>query len=307
MDDFGLGADPSFRAACGLIARAAGSDLPLLIGGESGTGKERAARAAHRLSPRRDGPFVALDCGALPETLLEAELFGHARGAFTGATVARGGLIEEAAGGTLFLDEIGEASPAVQLRLLRVTASATFRRVGEARERRADVRLVAASHRDLAEAAREGRFRADLWYRLAAIEVTLPPLRARGRDVLVLARAFLAARRPGARFDAPATAALLRHDWPGNVRELEWAVARAALLSPPGETIGVGDLPPRVRAGPGAGRGGGGLAAELAALEGRRIAEALAAAGGSPSRAARMLGLSRQGLWKKLRRARLGS
>lgn len=312
-EDFGLGNDPAFRAACAVITRAAASDLPLLLGGESGTGKERAARAAHARSPRRDGPFVALHCGALPEALLEAELFGHARGAFTGATAARGGLVEEAARGTLFLDEIGDASPAFQLRLLRVVAAGVFRRVGESRERRADVRLIAATHHDLEGAVREGRFRADLWYRLAAIEVILPPLRARGRDVVLLANAFLAMRRAGARFDPAAIVALRRYAWPGNVRELEWAVARTAVLAPEGDRVGLDDLPARVVAGdrqPGGTADGAGpwsgLAGEVAALESRRIAQALVATHGSRAAAARLLGMSRQGLWKKLRRARFG-
>lgn len=307
-DDFGIGRDPAFRAACALVARIAPTELSLLLLGETGTGKERCARAAHALSARSDGPFVAVNCGALPEGLLEAELFGHARGAFTGAVAARGGLIDEAAGGTLFLDEVGDATPALQVRLLRVLAEHRYRRVGETRERACAVRVVAATHADLEGAVREGRFRADLWYRLAAVDVVLPPLRARGTDVLRLTRAFLAARRPGARFDAPARAALLRHDWPGNVRELEWAVARAAVLAPAGPVIGITAFPPRVLGnGTSASRDRrNGLAAELAALEARRIAEALVLAQGSPGAAARLLGLSRQGLWKKLRRARAG-
>jgi transcriptional regulator with PAS, ATPase and Fis domain len=307
-DGFGVGADPAFRAACALIARVAPTDLPLLLLGETGTGKERCARAAHARSPRQAGPFVAVNCGALPEGLLEAELFGHARGAFTGAFAARGGLIDEAAGGTLFLDEVGDASPALQVRLLRLLAERRHRRVGETRERASDVRIVAATHEDLERAVGEGRFRADLWYRLAAVDVTLPPLRARGTDVLRLAHAFLAPRRPGAAFDRAARAALLRHPWPGNVRELEWAVARAAVLAPPGPEIGEAALPPRVRGSRSAAQAPAprGLAAELAALEARLVGEALVAAQGSPVAAARILGLSRQGLWKKLRRVRAG-
>src|SRR5687768_10424037 len=305
-DDFGLGLSPAFRAACALVARVAPTELALLLLGETGTGKELCARAAHARSARRDGPFVAVNCGALPEGLLESELFGHARGAFTGAIIARGGLVDAAAGGTLFLDEVGDASPALQVRLLRLLAERRHRRVGETRERTSDVRVIAATHEHLETEVAEGRFRADLWYRLAAVDVTLPPLRARGTDVLRLAHAFLAARRPGATFDRAARAALLRHRWPGNVRELEWAVARAAALAPAGPGIGVAALPPRVRDGaPPAGAADSvGLPAEVAALEARRIGEALVAAQGSPGAAARLLGLSRTGLWKKLRRAR---
>jgi transcriptional regulator with PAS, ATPase and Fis domain len=302
-EGFGLGKSAAFRAACALVARVAPTELPLLLLGETGTGKELCARAAHARSLRRDGPFVAVNCGALPEGLLEAELFGHARGAFTGAVVARGGLVDAAAGGTLFLDEVGDASPALQARLLRLIAERRHRRVGETRERASDVRIVAATHADLEAAVAEGRFRADLWYRLAAVDVTLPPLRARGTDVLRLAHAFLAARRPGAAFDRAARAALLRYRWPGNVRELEWAVARAAALAPAGPELGVAALPPRVRDGTPPAESVG-LSAELAALEARRIGEALVAAQGSPGSAARLLGLSRQGLWKKLRQAR---
>ncbi len=302
--DFGVGGSPAFLAACRLLARAAPTRLPILMLGETGTGKERAAHAVHGRSGR-GGPFVAVNCGAFPDGLLEAELFGHTRGAFTGALAARGGLVAEAAGGTLFLDEIGDATPAFQSRLLRLLAEGRYRRLGEARELAADVRVLAATHRDLACDALEGRFRDDLWYRLAVIEVTLPPLRARGSDVRRLARTTLARVAPGARFDAVAMRTLQRHAWPGNVRELESAVARAALFVAADGTIGVDALPPRVCA-PGVDASGSArvrtLAAEHAALERRRIGEALAATRGAPGAAARLLGLSRQGLWKKLKR-----
>jgi transcriptional regulator with PAS, ATPase and Fis domain len=298
--DFGLGRSPAFLAACALLARAAPSSLPILVLGETGTGKERAARAVHARSGRA-GAFVAVNCGALPDPLLEAELFGHARGAFTGAVGARDGLVAAADGGTLFLDEIGDATPAFQVRLLRLLAEGRYRRLGEARERRADVRIVAATHRDLARDVAERRFRDDLWYRLAAIEATLPPLRARGSDVLLLARAALARTAPGARFDAGARRALLRHGWPGNVRELESAAARAALFVAADGRVDVEALPPRVAAGAAA-RAARSLAEEREELERRRIAEALATTRGARGAAARLLGLSRQGLWKKLKR-----
>ena len=301
---FGTGRDPQFLAACALVARAAPTDLPILILGETGTGKERCARAAHALSARHAGPFVAVNCGALAGGLLEAELFGHARGAFTGAHQARAGLVEVATGGTLLLDEVGDASPALQASLLRVLSEGRYRRVGEARERSCDVRVVAATHEDLESAVHEGRFRADLWYRLAAVEVVLPPLRARGTDILRLARAFLAARRPGARFDRAARRALLQYAWPGNVRELETCVGRAALLDSTGNVLTPDTLPRRVRSPRPARHEAAGLSADVAAYEARRIAEALVAAGGSPGAAARMLGVSRSGLWKKIRRAR---
>ena len=302
--DFGAGRNPAFLAACTLVARVAPGGLPILILGETGTGKERCARAVHALSSRRDGPFIAVNCGGLAEALLEAELFGHARGAFTGAHDARPGFIEAASGGTLFLDEVGDASPALQAGLLRVLSEGRYRRVGEARERASDVRVVAATHEDLEAAVRDGRFRADLWYRLAAVDVALPPLRARGRDIVRLAREFLAEQRPGARFDSCARRALLRYAWPGNVRELRSAVARAACLAPAGTRIGADFLPPRITATNEGAAAIVGLAGELRAFETRRIAEALAEANGSPGGAARILGVSRQGLWRKLRRAR---
>jgi DNA-binding NtrC family response regulator len=299
------------------LERAAPSELPILLRGESGTGKERAARAIHAASAHAAGPFVAVDLGALPDALADGELFGHAPGAFTGAVGARAGLVEAASGGTLFLDEIGDATALVQMRLLRLLAEGTFRRLGETRVRQANVRVVSATHRDLEADVARGRFRADLWYRLAAVEVVLPPLRARGADLRLLARAFLERMRPGARFAPAAERALERHEWPGNVRELEWAVARAAVLAPPGPVVPLEALPERVRE---RARGGGGRHAERArrraaadegglrgaveALEARRIAAALAEAEGRPGRAAAALGISRQGLWRRLRRGR---
>jgi len=298
-----LGRDPALLEARRRLALAAPSDRPVLVLGETGTGKELAARTVHTLSFRADGALVALNCGALPDGLVESELFGAARGAFTGATGARAGLVESAQGGTLFLDEIGDASPLLQMKLLRLLAEREYRRVGDARVRTSDARIVAATHRDLAREVGQGRFRADLWYRLAVLEVTLPPLRARGGDVHLLARVFLARERPGAAFDRAAHRRLAEYAWPGNVRELAHAVAQAALFggAEGGTEIGEEALPERVRGTP---RDGVpmGLAGELAELEARRIAQALEQARGNRARAARALGLSRQGLWKKLKR-----
>ncbi|MGH7724709.1 MAG: sigma 54-interacting transcriptional regulator, partial [Candidatus Eiseniibacteriota bacterium] len=284
------GRDEALLAARALLERAAAAALPILVLGESGTGKERAARAAHAASGRASGPFVALNCGAIPDALIESELFGHARGAFTGAFVARAGLLEAASGGTLFFDEVGDASALLQAKLLRVLADGTFRRVGETRERVADVRVVAATHRDLEADVQAHRFREDLWYRLAAVEVRLPPLRARGSDVLWLAARFLSERVPGAEFDAAAKRALLAYAWPGNVRELEWAVARAAMDTKADASVPLSALPERMRAAvPATARGlraprtpraaralhAHALASEITSLEERRIREAL--------------------------------
>ena len=201
-------------------------DSTLLIRGESGTGKERISRLIHASSPRSEAPFLAINCGALTETLLESELFGHAAGSFTGATADRVGLFEAADGGTLLLDEVGEMSPAMQVKLLRVLQERTIRRVGETTERPIDVRVIAATHRDLDAEVRRGNFREDLLYRLKVVEIELPALRERRSDILPLARGFLQrlAERYGrdvSSFTAKAADRLLFADWPGNVRQLE--------------------------------------------------------------------------------------
>jgi len=300
-----IGRDPAFLDALARLALAAPSMLPVLVLGETGTGKELAARALHAGSPAALGPFVAVNCGALPDPLIESELFGSARGAFTGALVARAGLVESAEHGTLFLDEIGDASPLLQMKLLRLLDRGEFRRVGETRTRRATLRVVAATHQDLARGCAEGRFRADLWYRLAAVEVTLPPLRARGDDVLLLARAFVARARAGAFLDADACRALRAYAWPGNVRELAQAMASSVLFARVDSRIDLAALPPRIRGALEPDRApvaSGGLAGELQSLERARIEQALEEAGGNRARAARRLGISRQGLWRKLKR-----
>ncbi|MFN8579415.1 MAG: sigma 54-interacting transcriptional regulator [Gemmatimonadaceae bacterium] len=234
----------------GLAARVASVDSTVLLLGESGVGKERLARWLHDASRRRGKPFVAVNCGAFADTLLESELFGHARGAFTGAVTERSGVFEAAHGGTLFLDEIGEVSPAMQVKLLRVLQEREVRRIGEMRARPVDVRLIAATNRDLPAEVRAQRFRLDLFYRLQVVELAIPPLRERPDELRSLARELLprTARRLGrnlAGFTPRAWDALLRHTWPGNIRELEHAIERACAVAV-GPDIDADDLPPTV-------------------------------------------------------------
>ena len=243
-----LGSHDSMRGVFRRLRRAAPSNAPVLITGETGTGKEMAAHALHLLSARAARPFVALNCAAIPHELIESELFGHAKGAFTGAVGERAGAAGEAEGGSLFLDEIGELDPAVQAKLLRFLQSGTYRRLGAASETRGDVRFICATHRDLRAAVAAGRFREDLYFRLNVIPLALPPLRARGEDVLLLAQALLArmAEEEGAAFTrfAPDAAELLRrHPWPGNVRELANLLRRIAVLEE-GDTITTAMLAP---------------------------------------------------------------
>ncbi|HEX9079331.1 MAG TPA: sigma-54 dependent transcriptional regulator, partial [Desulfuromonadaceae bacterium] len=237
----------AFREVYDLTLQVAESEANILIMGESGTGKELIASALHHNSPRRDKPFVSLNCAALSDALLESQLFGHVRGAFTGAVINQKGLLEEADGGTLFLDEIGDVSPAVQAKLLRVIQEKDFIVLGSTRPRRVDVRFVAATNKDLLNEVRAGRFREDLYYRLNVISINLPPLRERREDIEPLARHFLetAARRMKKEvraIDDPALEALVRYDWPGNVRELENVIERAVILAK-GEVITAGLLP----------------------------------------------------------------
>ena len=226
--------------------RAAKSDATILLLGESGTGKEVIARALHRWSGRVDGPFVAVNAAALNETLLESELFGHEKGAFTGAQARRAGKFELAHGGTIFLDEIGDVTPALQAKLLRVLQERTFERVGGTEPISVDVRVVAATNRDLKARVADGSFRDDLYYRLNVVSLTLPPLRDRRAEIRPLAKRFLQEMKPGARFLPETLQTLERYDWPGNVRELRNAVERAAVLLE-GDEISPGDLPPDVR------------------------------------------------------------
>jgi transcriptional regulator with PAS, ATPase and Fis domain len=239
------------RRVVDLASRVAKVDSTVLITGESGAGKERIARLVHEESTRAAGAFIAVNCGAITETLLESELFGHARGAFTGATVDRPGLFEAANGGTLLLDEVGEVSSGMQVKLLRALQEREIRRVGENKSRRVDVRIVAATNRDLAHGVAGGNFRQDLYYRLKVVELLVPPLRERRDDVLPLARVLLAdaALRMKRKISGLAPGAadqLLRYEWPGNVRELENAMERAVALAR-GSRVEVEDLPEEIR------------------------------------------------------------
>jgi DNA-binding NtrC family response regulator/tetratricopeptide (TPR) repeat protein len=303
-----IGESDAARALREAVARAARAPFPVLIEGESGTGKELVARAIHRLSPRRDRRFCPINCAALTDDLLEAELFGHARGAFTGAVGERAGLFEEADGGTLFLDEIGELSARAQAKLLRVLQDGEVRRVGENHPRRVDVRIVAATNRRLADEANAGRFRADLRFRLDVVRIEVPPLRERPGDVSLLAAHFWgdAAARVGSRatLSPDALAALARYDWPGNVRELQNVVAWMAVHSPPRGRVGVAGLPAHVAHA--AMPTGGTFEAARLEFERRFVRAALATANGQRAAAAAALGMSRQGLVKMLKRLGIG-
>ncbi len=304
----------AMREALRVTALAAPSDARLLITGETGTGKEVVAGLVHQWSPRAGGPFVKVNCAAIPETLLESELFGHEKGAFTGAAARRVGRFEEAGGGTLFLDEIGEMSPALQAKLLRATQDGTFCRVGSNTELRVDVRILSATHRDLEREVAEGRFREDLYYRLNVMEIPLPPLRERPEDILPLALHFTSAYGAGkARFSPDAVRCLETYAWPGNVRELRNAMERAVLLARGGVLL-TEHLPPRVRAasGPAAGEtaepgdGPEGIppAGRLDAIERDAILKCLREHEFNRSETARALGISRRTLTYRLREYR---
>ena len=290
------------------IAQVAPSPATVLLQGESGTGKELAARAIHAAGPRHAGPFVSLNCAALPESLIESELFGHERGAFTGATQTRKGRFELAAGGTLFLDEVGELSPATQARLLRVLQERAFERLGGMETLRTDVRIITATNRDLEAMVASGAFRRDLFYRLNVFPIFLPPLRERQEDILPLAGHFLgrfAAPGPhgGAHLSLAVMDMLQRYAWPGNIRELQNVMERAALLLGPERVVLPQHLPPALHGAPDAGPQGdgdapapaspvGSLAGRLEEVERASIVEALAACGGHMGRAAAALGLT---------------
>ncbi|HOR29447.1 MAG TPA: sigma-54 dependent transcriptional regulator [Candidatus Sumerlaeota bacterium] len=304
---------PAMREVMTRVRKVAASNVSVLLRGESGTGKEVLALAIHAGGPRRDKPLVKINCGALPETLLESELFGHTRGAFTGAVETRKGLFEQADGGTIFLDEVGELSPALQVKLLRVLQSGEFQRVGDAQTFRVDVRVIAATHRVLEEMIEEGTFRSDLYYRLNVVPIEIPPLRERPEDVPALIDHFLARirRRDGQVVNlAPAAFdRLLRYHWPGNIRELENALEHACVMCD-GNTIEVRDLPQSVQHGVAPGQ----AAAETAVprggetledIERRVLIEALEATGYNHTRAARKLGITRRTLGYRMDKYRI--
>jgi two-component system response regulator HydG len=294
-----------------IVMQAAPSQATVLLLGESGTGKELLARAIHESSPRASGPFVPVNCAALPESILEAELFGYEKGAFTGAVQRHDGRFVQADGGTLFLDEIGEIPTHVQVKLLRVLQEGEVERLG-GRTMKVDLRLVAATNQDLRAAVREGRFREDLYYRLNVIDVPIPPLRDRRDDVPLLAEHFLrlyAARnnRQLAGFSRAAADAMSRYDWPGNVRELENTVERAVVLSR-GSAIELDDLPPEVRTGGGAQGDGRSLSfavgTPLEEIERRVIHATLAHVGGDKRLCAQLLGIATRTIYRRLEEER---
>ncbi len=284
-------------------ARVAASDATVLILGESGTGKELVARAIHAASPRSGGAFVPVDCGAIAEGVLESELFGHVKGAFTGAQAARRGLFEEAGGGTVFLDEIGDVGPGLQARLLRALQEGTIRRVGANEAIPVDVRVVAATNKDLEAAVKAGRFREDLFYRLNVVTLRIPPLRERREDVPLLAEHFAAkhGRGEGVAISPDARELLQAYEWPGNVRELENVIARALALNPSGVVVPA-DLPERIRGGDAQPAKGlplpPGFRPSLDDLSRRYAALVLAECGGNKTRAAEVLGIDRKTLYR---------
>jgi DNA-binding NtrC family response regulator len=315
-----IGDSPQLRAVLELVQRVAPSDATVLITGETGTGKEVVAHLIHSMSSRVGAPFVAVNCGAIPEALTESELFGHARGAFTGASERRVGRFQQANRGTLFLDEIGELPLAVQVKLLRAVQEREVTPVGDERSYKVDTRIIAATHRDLEVMARTGAFRADLFYRLNVVSIALPPLRARPDDIPLLTRTFVeaAGRRHGrsVTFSPAALAALCKYGWPGNVRELEHVVEQLVVVSPQ-DTIQVGALPARIREEaelapppaldpsglvPALPDEGLDLTRTLLEIEHRLIDEALRRTSGNKNRAAALLGLNRTTLVEKLKR-----
>jgi len=311
-----IGEHPLIQKITQLVRKVATTDATILIMGESGTGKELIARAIHALSTRVDRPFIPVNCGAIPAELLESEMFGHERGAFTGAIGQRAGMFQLANGGTIFLDEVGEMSATLQVKLLRVLQDREIRPVGADRVFKVDVRVLAASNKDLAAEVEEGNFREDLFYRLQVIPIVMPPLRERRSDIPLLTSHFLEKhnrKRSGrpARIVEEAMVHLWEYDWPGNVRELENLLERLVILSEDG-VIGVEHLPPSMRSfisekkipRPTLGEEGLDLNTAVEEFENRLIEEALRRTKGNKQAAARLLGLKRTTLVAKLRRRR---
>ncbi|MCG5055613.1 MAG: sigma-54 dependent transcriptional regulator [Myxococcales bacterium] len=322
-----LGEDPAIMPVLAMIAQVADTSCTVLITGESGTGKELVARSIVAGSPRAKTPFVAVNCAAIPETLVESELFGHTKGAFTGANNARTGRFGQADGGTIFLDEVGEMEMGVQAKLLRVIQEGELYPVGQEAPVQIDVRVIAATNRDLAAEAEAGRFRSDLYWRLNVIPIEMPPLRSRPADIPLLVEHFMKRanqhhRRAILGLEPPALDLLKRHSWPGNIRELENLIERLVIMKGSGR-IGVSDLPSNIRllqtsAAPAQSSQSSGvipslpeeagatdLKTILEAVEERMIAEALERTGGNKNKAAELLGLNRTTLVEKLRRKRL--
>jgi two-component system response regulator AtoC len=302
-----VGKSPPLRAVLEIISKVSQAESTVLIQGESGVGKELAARAIHTHSPRRAQPFIVVDCTSLQESLLQSELFGHERGAFTGAVARKHGLFEVADRGTIFLDEIGEISLPLQSRILRVLDSGSFRRVGGVRDVRVDVRVICATNRNLDQMVKEGRFRQDLYYRINVVSFTLPPLRERREDVPLLARSFAdqspVARRKPVRFSEEALTALQAYSWPGNVRELHNVVERALILADGDREVRLEDLPGNVRQKSSSTIQE--LTAErpsLAELERVYIQRLLTEMGGRRAHVAEVLGISERTLYRKLKR-----
>lgn len=297
-----IGESPALKEVWRLIERAGPTDKAILIQGESGTGKELVARALHRRSSRAAQPLVAINCAALPETLLESELFGHEKGAFTGAVAAKPGFFEVADGGTLLIDEIGEMPGSLQAKLLRVLEDGSMRRIGSIKERRVDVRLLAATNRNMADEVKAGRFREDLYYRINVMSLNLPPLRERTADIPLLVKHFLG---PGWKIEPEAMQAIEHYRWPGNVRQLINALERAKILADDQEIL-LDDLPHEVidnaeSASPGETRAAEApMSDELAALQRAHVLEILNRERGNKARTARALGVNRRSLYRML-------
>jgi DNA-binding NtrC family response regulator len=304
-----IGRAPAFQQMLGLVARVAPSQATVLLLGESGTGKELVAHAVHVASPRAHRALVAVDCSSLPETLFESELFGHERGAFTGANAARGGLVEAASGGTLFLDEVGDIPLPMQVKLLRLLETGTYRRVGSTEPRHADIRVVAATHRDLDQMVTDGAFREDLYYRLSTFPIHLPPLRERPDDIALLAAALLERVAPQRKLciSAPALRMLQAQSYPGNVRELRNLLERTALLCD-GDTVEVAHVQQALASGRRTSVTPRGGTADLAlnpgvlkTIERAALQQMVAGHQGSRVELAAKLGISQRSLYRKLK------